>query len=189
MSFINLLIISAALSMDAAAVCISNTMAYKNTSRAKLLAQPLFFGVFQAVMPVLGYYTGGLVTGLIDQYAGIALFLIFGFIGAKMIMDGLRGENNAKSGSENNAAQIAGLSIKVIIIQAIATSIDAFAVGVAFSVGETSLFTAVATIGITTAVCCFGALWLGRKFGMLLGRRAVILGGVILLAMGVKSLF
>ena len=173
--------IGVGLSMDAAAVCMTNSMTHRGTKRSTVLAQALFFGAFQALMPLLGYFACGFFTEFITKYSGIVVLLILGVIGGKMIFDGCRGGKEEQSGG--------ALTYKILFFQAIATSIDAFAVGVGFSAMQVHILPAVLTIGVTTAVCSLAAIWLGKKFGVLLGHKDEILGGCILVFIGIKALF
>lgn len=92
MSTIELLILGLALSMDAFAVTVSNAFVYRGTDKAHRLLMPVFFGVFQGLMPVIGFYAGSLVGPFIETYAGIITFVILGFIGGKMLWDAFHEE-------------------------------------------------------------------------------------------------
>ncbi len=188
MSIVEIVLLGVALSMDAFAVTISNVFCYPNASRARLLALPVAFGVFQAVMPLLGYFLGGIVGDFIESYAGIVTLVILGLIGGNMIKEGvcaLRGEADEEEISEDASA----LSLKVVLVQAVATSIDAFAVGVSLRAVSVAVAPAVSIIGVTTFLCCLVALAIGRRFGHLLGDRAQVVGGVVLVAIGIKAMF
>ena len=178
MGFFGLFLIALGLSMDAFAVAITNGMLYK---RPRLLLTALFFGGFQALMPFLGYYAGSLFEKIITQYAGIISFVILAFIGGKMVYEGL---------SKHDSAKTVGLSPSAgsLLLQAIATSIDAFAVGVSFVALNVNIFSTVLLIGITTFCCTLAAGLLGQRFGKMLGSKAEVFGGAILLAIAVKSL-
>lgn len=179
MGIIEILLIGIGLSMDAVAVSMSNGMCFKTMSRSKELAMPVFFGVFQGLMPFLGFYAGSLFENVISKYAGIVILLILGVIGGKMIWDGVKKE-------EEVVCSV--LSIKLLFFQAIATSIDAFAVGVGFSAMNVHILPAVSIIGVTTFVCSLIAVFIGKKFGDFLGKKAEILGGVILILIGIKGI-
>ena len=181
MTFIELFLIALGLSMDAAAVSLTNGVVCCPLSLDKKLAIPLCFGLFQGLMPLLGYLTGSLFAQWMDRYAGIICFLILGTIGGKMIYEGFL-KQDTKPKSEN-------LTYKVLLLQAIATSIDAFAVGVGFCAAKVLLLPAVSIIAVITGVCCMLALLLGRSFGCILGNKGEIFGGSILLLIGIKSLF
>ena len=184
MGFIEIILIGLGLSMDAVAVSMANGMAYKNTTKAKTLAMPILFGVFQGLMPLIGYFAGGLFADVISKYANILVFVILGFIGGKMLKDNLG--HKVEEGVE---AEGKVLTYKTLFIQAIATSIDAFAVGIGFSAMQVSIIPAVSIIMLTTAICCLIAIFAGKKVSSLLGGKAEILGGLILVIIAVKALF
>jgi putative Mn2+ efflux pump MntP len=106
-----------------------------------------------------------------------------GFIGGKMIWDAYK-----ESKEEEVLVHYECLTIPVLFFQAIATSIDALAVGVSFAALSINIVVAVSIIGITTAICCVVALLLGRRFGVALGNKATVVGGLVLIAIGIKAL-
>lgn len=194
MTITELVLLGLALSMDAFAVTISNTFIYQGNSRARNILMPIAFGLFQGLMPCIGYILGRLVSDVISQYAGIITFAILGFIGAKMIWDALheeaeKDEESVQEGSSGNSAysgQI--LTLPVLTLQAIAISIDALAVGVSFAALSVNVAFAAGTIALTTALTCGIALVIGKRFGNALGERATIIGGIVLILIGLKSL-
>lgn len=182
MTGIEIIILGVALSMDAFAVTLSNMFTYRSTPFKQALLMPLFFGAFQGIMPLIGYFAGMAVSSLIDQYAGIITFAILGFIGGKMIWDASHEDaDNTKKGSV--------LTVGVLFFQAIATSIDALAVGVSFAALSVNVIFASLAICFTTAICCVIALLIGRRFGAMLGSKATIIGGIVLIVIGIKALF
>lgn len=183
MNLLDITLIGVGLSMDAFAVSISNGMVYRGLTKRRQAAMPIFFGIFQMLMPLLGFYIGSLFAAWIDRYAGILILLILGYIGGKMVWDGM---HPSKDPSE---AQADNLSWKTLFFQAIATSIDAFAVGVGFSAVGISILPATALIGMTTFLLCWVAIAIGKMFGKLLEDNAQIVGGVILIFIGLKSFF
>ena len=181
MSIVEIVILGLALSMDAFAVTISNSFAYPNISRARSFSMPLAFGFFQFLMPVVGFVLGQLVSDFITQYAGIITFVILGFIGGKMIWDAFHEEEGEEASKQT-------LTMPVLLFQAVATSIDALAVGVSFAALEVNVLTSSGIIGITTALTCIVALSIGKRFGNALGEKATIIGGAVLILIGLKSL-
>lgn len=181
MSIVEIVILGLALSMDAFAVTISNSFAYPNISRARSFSMPLAFGFFQFLMPVVGFVLGQLVSDFITQYAGIITFVILGFIGGKMIWDAFHEEEGEEASGQT-------LTMPVLLFQAVATSIDALAVGVSFAALEVNVLTSSGIIGITTALTCIVALIIGKRFGNALGEKATIIGGAVLVLIGLKSL-
>lgn len=167
------------LAMDACAVSMANGLKEPKMKVNKILLIAFVFGIFQGLMPLLGYIVGSNILNKIDWIIPwIALFLL-GFIGGKMIYDGLHEEDNAECCHT--------LTFKLLIIQAIATSIDALSVGV--SISNYILFDAIICVSIITVVTfiiCFIGVFIGKKFGDSLGNKAEILGGIILIAIGIE---
>ena len=182
MDLLEIILIGIALSMDAATVSMTNCMVYQKIPRTKMVAIPLFFGFFQGFMPLIGYYAGGLISTIITRYSGILVFLILGILGTKMLIDGLRKHEKKALGTPD-------LTFKMLFLQAIATSIDAFAIGISFNAMNVHIFSAVGIIAVTTFICSFIALWIGKKCGSILGSMASICGGIILIALAIKALF
>lgn len=167
------------LAMDACAVSMANGLKEPKMKVNKILFIAFMFGVFQGLMPLLGYIVGSNILNKIDWIIPwIALFLL-GFIGGKMIYDGLHEEDNKECCHT--------LTFKLLIIQAIATSIDALSVGV--SISNYILLDAIICVSIITLVTfiiCFIGVFIGKKFGDSLGNKAEILGGIILIAIGIE---
>ena len=180
MSIFDIVSIGIGLSMDAAAVAIANVLGRPGMGRKKQLQMAALFGLFQGLMPVLGFFAGSLFSSFISRYAGIVTLLVLGVIGGAMIKEGLCG---------GEKADCAPLTFRLLLMQAVATSIDAFAVGVTFCAEGANIFFAAPIIALTTLLCSGAAAALGKKCGPLLGGRAQLLGGVILILIGVKALF
>lgn len=195
MTIIEIVILGVALAMDAFAVTVSNVFCYRGASRARLLMLPVAFGIFQGLMPLLGFFLGGLVGNIIEQYAGIVTLVILGLIGGNMIKEGISDLREARAAREAGgdvcdlAPDAAALTLKVVLVQAMATSIDAFAVGVSLRAASVNIAEAAIIITLTTFLCCVVALAIGKRFGSMLGERAEIVGGVVLVIIGVKALF
>lgn len=186
MSFTDILMIGVGLSMDAFAVsmCQGVSMQKLDLRRAALIA--LFFGGFQALMPLLGFALGSTFASAVTIGPWIAAALLL-ILGVKMLIEGIRDKDDKPSDVG---------TIGRLFILAIATSIDAFAVGVSFSMqegvvwsgGGTSIFLAIAVIGLTTFVLSLIGVWIGNRFGLKYHRAATIFGGVVLILIGVKVL-
>lgn len=179
MNILEIILIGVGLSMDAVAVSMTNGMVYKNLTRGKEIAMPALFGVFQGLMPLLGYFAGSLFTVFISKYSGITTLIILGLIGGKMIKDSFQHED-----MKNNMR----LTYKVLLFQAVATSIDAFAVGVSFCATGANIQLAAPIIAVTTLICSMLAILIGKQFGNMLGSKAQMLGGIILILIGIKSI-
>ncbi|QIB68358.1 manganese efflux pump [Aminipila butyrica] len=183
MAVAEIMLIGAGLAMDAVAVAMTNGMVYKGLRRRHCLAMPLLFGLFQALMPLLGYGAGSLFSDFISRYAGIVIFVILGVIGGKMLKEGMEHWRISKG-----VCPVNHLSLSILFFQAVATSIDAFAVGVGFSAMRVNILEAVVIIAVVTAILTMSAIFIGRKFGDILGCQAEMLGGIILMLIGIKAI-
>lgn len=187
MNVAEIVLLGVALAMDAFAVAISNAFCYRGASRARLFALPVAFGLFQGLMPLLGFFLGGVIGDIIETYAGVMTLVILGVIGGNMIKEGVvalrRPEEDACALSASE------LTVSVVLMQSVATSIDAFAVGVSLRAVNVDIVASAVIIAATTCACCFVALGLGRRFGNVLGDRAQIAGGVVLVLIGLKAMF
>lgn len=177
MNFFNILLIAIGLSMDAFAVSIAKSMTMKKEDLTKYaIIFALFFGGFQALMPLLGWLLGSYFEPFFNQYAHWIAFILLLFIGINMIKESfeIEEESNTK------------LDLKAIILLAIATSIDAFAIGVSFAFMQTNILIAIIIIGITTALLSFIATFIGSSIGRYLERYAGVFGGIVLIIIGIK---
>ena len=196
MSLLELFLIAVGLSMDAFAVSLCKGLVMDRLRTGDGLLVALFFGGFQALMPIAGYYLASNFAGYIEAYDHWIAFLLLLFIGGKMLWDVYKEshspqEDNAaeQTGAAEDAAVYQPVPLGELILLAVATSIDALAVGVAFAVlPGVHIFSAAAFIGCTTFVLSFIGIVLGYKTGKLLEEKAQILGGLILIAIGVKIL-
>lgn len=179
MTLIELALLGVALSMDAFAVTVSNLLCYRGLTRRTIAAMPIAFGLFQGLMPLIGYALGRMVSDFISQFAGIVTFAILGTIGAKMIWDSLHDDEQEDEDE---------FTLSTLALQAVATSIDALAVGVSFAALSVEPLNAGAIIALTTAASCTLAVLVGKRFGSVLGEKATIVGGIVLIAIGVKAL-
>ena len=195
MGLLEILLLGVALATDAFSVTISNTFAFDDHRVSRLMRMPLFFGLFQFGMPLAGYFVGGIAAELIEKYAGMVSLVILGFIGSNMLYSGYKAlKEDASEEDEEEAQQDAQqgattLSYGKLVFQAVATAIDAFAVGVSFRAHSVDILVASALFGIITAILCTIALFIGKKLGSLLGDRADMVGGVVLILIGLKAFF
>ncbi len=186
MGIIDIILCGIGLSMDAAAVSITDGMNEPKMKISKMLIIAAFFGVFQGVMPLIGYYAGALFAEAVASIAPIVALVLLGFIGGKMIYEALK---KKKDEAEELPVK---LGLKGIAVQAVATSIDALAVGVSLlaldRAGSLALnvFITVGIIAVTTFALSLVALIVGRKFGEWLSDKAELIGGIILVAIGLK---
>ena len=199
MGLLEILMLGVALATDAFSVTISNTFAFDDHRVSRLMRMPLFFGLFQFGMPLAGYFVGGIAAELIEKYAGMVSLVILGFIGSNMLYSGYKAlkedaseedEEEAQQGAQQGAQQSATtLSYGKLVFQAVATAIDAFAVGVSFRAHSVDILVASTLFGVITAILCTIALFIGKKLGSLLGDRAEMVGGIVLILIGLKAFF
>ena len=186
MGIAELALLGLALAMDAFAVSLSDMFCYRDAPRRRLFLLPIAFGLFQGLMPVLGYFLGSVFGEFIETYAGVVTFIILGLIGANMLKDGvceLRARKGSAYGDEGCAAE--GCGVERSAAEGVAAP-DAVAGGkAADGVSGSGGLTVIALI---TCACCFAALAVGRRAGDALGEKAQIAGGAVLIAIGVKAL-
>lgn len=175
-------ILGLGLAMDAFAVSISNAMCYRNIGGQQRLLSATAFGVFQGLMPILGFFAGRLLAGLIQQLDHWLALVLLGFIGAKMLVEGVRSLRRA----DGCPAEAPAFTARTLLTQALATSIDALAVGVSLAALTVNIWSAAAIIAAITFACCVAGGILGKRFGLLLGDWAQIFGGLILVGIGLK---
>jgi len=183
MRFGAILALSVGLAMDATAVSAARGMAVPEVRPRHAALVALFFGGFQALMPVVGWLVGARVGPLVEQWDHWIAFVLLAAIGAKMLWEA-RGTNGKVT--PRSEEELFGL--RVMLALAVATSIDALAVGITLPLLDAPFALSVATIGVTTAVLCVAGLFLGRRAGAMFGRRLDALGGLILIGLGTKIL-
>ena len=180
MDFISLLLLAAGLSMDAFAVAICKGLALKKIALRHALIVGLWFGGFQALMPLIGYYLGAQFKDAIAAYDHWIAFGLLSLIGGNMIREALF----EKEEPETDGA----LSFRSMLLLAIATSIDALAVGVTFAFLDVNIWSSVTIIGVTTFILSMVGVKVGSVFGAKYEKKAEFLGGVILILLGLKIL-
>ena len=178
MGYLEIMIIAVALSMDAFAISITIGLSSKELSCKRLLIPGIYFGSFQAIMPLIGYFAGVLFINRIQELDHWAAFLLLGFVGGKMIKD-------CFSRHEEKQKLFGFMSM---LILAIATSIDALAVGITFSFFRINIFSAIVIIGLTTFCFSVGGVKIGNAFGVKYKSKAEFIGGLILIILGIKIL-
>lgn len=179
--FIEVLLIGAGLAMDAFSVAVTDGIVLKKPRVLQAVKIALFFGAFQFLMPCAGFLLGSTFAWLITSFDHWVAFILLAFIGGKMIFEAVRG------GDENEEIKNP-LSVSTLFVMAVATSIDALAVGVSFATIGTPIIAASAVIGIVTFMISLAGVYIGSRFGNLLGKRAEIAGGIVLVGIGIKIL-
>ncbi|MCC7551591.1 MAG: manganese efflux pump MntP family protein [Methanobacterium sp.] len=179
MDVFSMFFLAVGLAMDSFSVSITRGMILKcNLKYAFIIA--LFFGVFQALMPVAGWLAGEQLAVLVKLWAPWIAFILLLIIGGKMVYEGL------SHAEEDEICQI--FSIKDILVLSIATSIDAFAVGVSFAFLNTPILLPILIIGLVTFALSFIGVYIGKRVGHLFEGKIEVLGGVILIGIGLKIL-
>ena len=180
MGILDLLILAVGLSMDAFAVSICKGLAMKKAARKAQLSCGAWFGGFQALMPLIGYFLGSLFIDAISAIDHWIAFALLAIIGINMLREALNGEEETTD---------ADLSVKTMFLMAVATSIDALAVGISLAMaGVSNIFLAVLLLGVTTFVLSAIGVRVGIVFGSRYEKKAELMGGVILILLGVKIL-
>ena len=177
MKYIEIIIISIALAMDAFSVSICKGISLKYKIKRNSLLIAISFSIFQMIMPIIGYFLGNKLNNYFITFNHIIAFIILTTIGINMIKD-----------SYNKEDINIGLSIKELLSLSIATSIDAMAVGITFSLFKINLLQAILTIGFITFILCFIGVNIGKYIGKNYEKKAQIIGGIILIIMGLKSI-
>ena len=179
MGVLEILLISIGLAMDAFAVSICKGLAMNKMSWKKAIIIGLYFGIFQAVMPIIGFYLGVSFEEFVTSIDHWIAFGLLAFIGGNMIKEAFDKENEEANDD---------IGIKTMLLLAIATSIDALAVGITFALLDINLMLAVSLIGIITLILSIIGVKIGNRFGVKYKNKAEFVGGLILILMGVKIL-
>jgi putative Mn2+ efflux pump MntP len=182
MRFGSILLLAFGLAMDAAAVSAARGLATPKLQTRHAVLVALFFGGFQALMPLLGWILGQQLGPIVAAWDHWIAFVLLVGIGAKMLWE-------ARPSAAADAAESRDLfALREMFVLAIATSLDAFAVGVMLPMLNAPLILSLVTIGVVTAMLSVFGLYAGRHFGAMLGRRLDAVGGLVLVGLGVKIL-
>ncbi len=181
MFFLESLLLGVGLAMDAFSVSLANGLNEQGMKRSKMFGISAVFAFFQGLMPLLGWIC---VHTVVEYFESFALFIpwialgLLGMIGGKMLYDGIK----------NNEEEVAqGVGIAALLIQGVATSIDALSVG--FTIADYKFPEALLSVGIIAAITfaiCLAGIYLGKKFGTKLAGKATVFGGIILIAIGIE---
>ena len=177
MSFFELFLIAIALSMDAFAVSICQGLAMPSFDKLKAIIIGLWFGLFQGIMPFIGYNLGIRFSSLVKSLDHWIALVLLGYIGIGMLRE-------SKEAYDTNANS--SIAFKIMLSLAIATSIDALTIGVTFAFLSVNIFYAILFIGLCTFIISFIGVGIGKYFGYKLKAKSEILGGVILILIGLK---
>jgi putative Mn2+ efflux pump MntP len=180
-----IILIAIGLSMDAFAVSITLGLSADKSKRGKMLIPGVYFGLFQALMPTIGYFLGTYFASKIQFLDHWIAFLLLLFIGGKMIKDSLAKE---PAEPEEPAPKEVSFGFAKMLVLAFATSIDALVIGITFAFFKVNIFTAAAIIGVITFAISTGGVTIGSIFGGKLKSKAAFVGGAVLVILGVKIL-
>lgn len=172
-------ILAVALAMDSVAVSIAMGAKYKELLLPKILFIAATFGFFQGAMPIAGYFIGISFAQYVQAYDHWIAFVLLVALGIKMLYEAYQDEFDE---------EVTDVTNKTLITLAIATSIDAMAVGVTFAFLQTDIYTASVIIALVTFALCWLAVYIGKKLGSYLESKAEIVGGIILIGLGCKIL-
>lgn len=181
---IELLLMGVGLAMDAFAVSICKGLAMRKVNKKQAVVIGLFFGGFQALMPFIGWLLGSQFESYITSIDHWIAFILLGFIGGKMIVEALKPEETVEIKEMD-----APLDLKEMLLLAVATSIDALAVGITFAFLDYPIVEAISIIGITTFCISVGGVYVGNFFGNKYKNKAEFAGGLILVIIGLRILF
>lgn len=182
MGLAELFIIAIGLSMDAFAVSICKGLSLGKIRFKHMCIAGFWFGGFQALMPAIGYFLGSLFADMVTKYAHWVAFILLAIIGGNMIKESFEKDDECDCCGES------AMDAKTMFIMAIATSIDAMAVGVSFAFLKVEIIPAVAFIGVVTFICSGLGVKIGSIFGNKYKSKAELAGGIVLIIMGIKTL-
>lgn len=189
---IEILLIALSLSMDAFAVSVSSAACSKGLSRMHMFRAAATFGLFQFIMPLAGWLLGTTFSGMIKAFDHWIAFGLLAFVGGKMLLEAIEefrepAETCPAPGSKKERG-LDVCDVRVLLVLALATSIDALAVGISFSVIGQPAFVPSLVIGLVTCIVCSVGFLFGRKIGSWLGRWAQLAGGLVLVGIGIRIL-
>lgn len=179
MDFISVFLIAVALAMDSFSVSLTKGFTQKNLQTRQIVYYGLFFGLFHLFVPIIGYYAGVTVTHFVTKIAPWVAFILLFIVGANMIKESLENEDEEITDE---------FSFKELFLLAIATSIDAFAIGVTFALLNTNIFIPAIITSLVVFTLSIVGILIGKRLGDYFGDKFLILGGVILILIGIKIL-
>ena len=179
LNLISVFLIAVALAMDAFSVSLTKGFTQKHLTKSQILYYGIFFGGFQALMPILGYFCGNAISSIVESLASIIGFVLLLAIGLNMIRESLTSDDDEITDS---------FSFREVTLLAVATSIDAFAVGLTYAILGSEILIPSVIIGIVAFLFTLLGIFIGKKIGDYVGDKFQIVGGVILILIGIKIL-
>lgn len=186
MSFLAILFLAFAMSTDAFAVAICRGVSLKSAAFIDALKVGILFGIVEAITPLLGWLLGYISLQYIERWDHWVIFFVMLFLGIRMIYNSFQSE---ESECQEKSLHSSKNSFLILVFTAISTSIDAFAVGVGLALASVNICFAAMMIGLATCIMVTIGLLLGKKIGCLIGKRAEFIGGVVLIIIGVITLY
>jgi manganese efflux pump family protein len=181
MEFFSILFTAIGLSADCFAVALGAGTTDKNLSRLQILRVSFFFGFFQALMPLIGWLAGRTIVEYIEHFDHWVAFALLVFVGGKMLWEAFHDKEKEEKKVDISRGWM-------LLTLSIATSLDALAVGLSFAFLDVNIWLAITTIGVTAFIISAIGFVLGKKVGKVFGKRAEIIGGIILLVIGLRIL-
>ncbi len=181
MSWLEVIAVALVLTLDASALTLADAAAYRGGDIRKLIVPPLLLGFFQGIMPVAGYFIMTFAGFNLGAFSGLLVFLILSFIGFRLIFSYFRPDKKS-SGIKND------LPVTFLVRQAVLAGADAFAVGVGLAVKGGAIFVPSLIFASVTASVCLAFLFVGRRLVSAAGGRELIVGGILIIAVGIKNL-
>ncbi|MBF0359412.1 MAG: manganese efflux pump [Oligoflexia bacterium] len=191
MTITTIFIIAVALSIDAFAVSISCGLKLKKLTYEKYFKIALAFGLFQALMPLLGWSIGHLIKNFISQYANIIAFTIFLILGLKTVVHAYTSKPTITSSCDSSSSDSHSCTcnnLRCLMGLSVATSIDAFLIGPILALYDLNIFISTSIIGIVTFLICFCGPIIGYRLGDIFGKKAEFVAGIILIIIAIKTL-
>lgn len=189
MNYYDISLIAVALAMDASTIAISNCTAYKDSlTRKKEFAMPILFAFFQALMPLIGFFVGNIFSSFLEQIAGYLSSAIFLLLSGKIVYDIIKEKNESGCTiKEQEKQKHAILTFSVLILQGVATSIDALIVGITLVNLNFNILIAISIICFITFIMVWLAVIFGKKIGNVFGNYAEWVGAILLFILAIKS--
>ncbi|RKS84422.1 putative Mn2+ efflux pump MntP [Orbus hercynius] len=182
MSFFAILLLAFAMSTDAFAVAVCKGVSLNVPKFFDALKVGLLFGFIEAITPVLGWLLGYIAVQYIERWDHWIIFALMSFLGLRMIYNSVKKEDECQEVATNS-------SLMMLILTAISTSIDAFAVGVGLALASVNIGLAASMIGLVTCIMVTIGILLGKKIGCLIGKKAEFIGGAVLIFIGCLTLY
>lgn len=182
MNFGAILLLAFAMSTDAFAVAICKGVSLKVPRLIDALKVGILFGFIEAITPILGWVLGYIAVQYIEKWDHWIIFILMFFLGSRMIYNSFKKEENLPDEPQNS-------SLIILILTAISTSIDAFVVGVSLALASVNIAFAAGLIGLVTCIMVTIGILLGKKIGCFIGRKAELLGGLVLITIGIVTLY